>query len=103
MAQDHHRQPTQPIQKSLYPPQLHDEPNANRSSNNSTLEPTVSQKDHLAPFLQRLSDQRCVHVLHDGVLVRQPTAESAFCALGSSGLGLNAGNPVGWVTRAYLD
>jgi hypothetical protein len=37
------------------------------------------------------------------VHIRQPTAKPAFSALGSSGLGLNAGNPVGWGTRAGLD
>jgi hypothetical protein len=57
----------------------------------------------LAPFLKGLRDQRGVHVLRGDVLVCKPTAEPAFSALGSSGLGLNAGNPVGWVARASLD
>ncbi len=56
-----------------------------------------------APVLQRLYDQRGVHVLCGNVFVRQPTAKSAFSALCSSGLGLNAWNPIGWIARSSLD
>ncbi len=52
----------------------------------------------LTPCLQGLRDQRGAHVLPCDVLVCQPTAKTAFSALGSSGLSLDAANPVGWVT-----
>ncbi len=57
----------------------------------------------LTPFLQSLRDQRGVHMLRGDVLVCQPMAESTFSALRSSGLDLDAGNPVGWVARTGLD